>query len=189
MASRGTQLFVGRLSKETKLRDLENVFYLYGKLLRCDLKTAYGFIEYEDPRDAEEAMRRENNRKLFGSRIVVEYVRSGERGKPVGGQTRPTVVGDECFVCGKLGHWASSCPSRGDPRDSRDVLTDSRPPYRPRRRPLPPPPPRYRSRSRSPPPRRGYGPPPRARRRSMSPPRRPRPPPPMNRGRDRYARL
>lgn len=38
MARGGTQLFVGRLSKETTQRDLENVFYLYGKLSRCDIK-------------------------------------------------------------------------------------------------------------------------------------------------------
>jgi len=38
MARGGTQLFIGRLSKETTQRDLENVFYLYGKLSRCDIK-------------------------------------------------------------------------------------------------------------------------------------------------------
>ncbi|KAK3726506.1 hypothetical protein QZH41_014248, partial [Actinostola sp. cb2023] len=111
MARGGTQLFVGRLSKETKQRDLENVFYLYGKLSRCDIKYAYGFVEYEDARDAEEAMNRENNRRLFGSKIVVEYVRSKERGGPVS----DIKAGDECFKCGRLGHWRSSCTeSRGE---------------------------------------------------------------------------
>jgi arginine/serine-rich splicing factor 7 len=45
MVRGGTQLFVGRLSKETKQRDLENVFYLYGKLSRCDIK--YGELIFE----------------------------------------------------------------------------------------------------------------------------------------------
>lgn len=31
----------------------------------------------------QEALNRENNRKLFGSKIVVEYVKSKERGGPV----------------------------------------------------------------------------------------------------------
>ncbi|XP_031562218.1 serine/arginine-rich splicing factor RS2Z33-like [Actinia tenebrosa] len=178
MARGGTELFVGRLSKETKQRDLENVFYLYGKLSRCDIKygreRAYGFIEYEDPRDAEEALRRENNRKLFGSRIVVEYVKGKERGGP---------AGDECFKCGRLGHWASSCTvSRDDTDGFRGSGRHARPsPAILLKRP---PPSRYRSRSRSP--RRFPNPPPR-RRRSLSPPRRPRPPP-ISRSRDRYRR-
>ena len=32
------QLFVGSLSRDTQERDLENVFFKHGKLLRCDLK-------------------------------------------------------------------------------------------------------------------------------------------------------
>eukprot|EP00794_Sanderia_malayensis_P018192 gene18192-20007_t len=47
------QLFIGSLSRETQERDLENVFYKHGKLLRCDLKRGFGFVEYESPRDAE----------------------------------------------------------------------------------------------------------------------------------------
>ena len=31
-------LFVGRLSKDTRAKDLEDVFYKYGKLIRCDVK-------------------------------------------------------------------------------------------------------------------------------------------------------
>lgn len=32
------QLFVGRLPRGTRGRDLEDVFYKYGKLTRCDVK-------------------------------------------------------------------------------------------------------------------------------------------------------
>ena len=31
-------LFIGRLSKTTRLRDLEGVFERYGRMSRCDLK-------------------------------------------------------------------------------------------------------------------------------------------------------
>jgi RNA recognition motif-containing protein len=54
------ELFLGGLSKDTRRQDLEEVFNKYGKLTRCDIKyvngyagTAYGFIAFEDDRDAE----------------------------------------------------------------------------------------------------------------------------------------
>jgi len=31
-------LFIGRLSKNARVRDLEEVFEAYGRLLRCDVK-------------------------------------------------------------------------------------------------------------------------------------------------------
>ena len=57
---RGSELFLGGLSKETRRQDLEDVFTKYGRITRCDIKyvngyagTAYGFIGFEDERDAE----------------------------------------------------------------------------------------------------------------------------------------
>jgi arginine/serine-rich splicing factor 7 len=51
------QLFIGRLPRGSRASELEDVFYKYGKMTRCDvkqgIKMAYGFIEYEDKRDAE----------------------------------------------------------------------------------------------------------------------------------------
>ncbi|KAL5475402.1 hypothetical protein EMCRGX_G025211 [Ephydatia muelleri] len=74
-----TQLFVGRLPRNTRSRDMEDIFYRYGKMTRCDikqgLKMAYGFIEYEDKRDAEDAIRGEHGRDFMGTKIVVEWAR------------------------------------------------------------------------------------------------------------------
>ncbi|XP_064394758.1 probable splicing factor, arginine/serine-rich 5 [Halichondria panicea] len=73
------QLFVGRLPRSCQEKDLEDIFYRYGKMLRCDIKTglkmSYGFIEYEDKRDAEDAIDGEHGRDMMGSRIVVEWAR------------------------------------------------------------------------------------------------------------------
>ena len=33
-----TQLFVGRLPRNTRSRDMEDIFYRYGKMTRCDIK-------------------------------------------------------------------------------------------------------------------------------------------------------
>ncbi|XP_065887689.1 probable splicing factor, arginine/serine-rich 6 [Dysidea avara] len=73
------QIFVGRLPKHTRNRDLEDIFFPYGKLTRCEVKQgmrlAYGFVEFEDRRDAEDAIRQENGREFMGTRIVVEWSR------------------------------------------------------------------------------------------------------------------
>jgi len=44
--SREGQLFIGRLSRNTRTRDLEEVFETYGRLTRCDIKygSKYGFV-------------------------------------------------------------------------------------------------------------------------------------------------
>lgn len=58
------QLFVGRLDKGTRTKELEDIFGRYGKLMRCDIKFGrqpsglgaqfcYAFVDYEDRRDAE----------------------------------------------------------------------------------------------------------------------------------------
>ena len=38
MSRREGQLFIGRLNRNTRVRDLEEVFETYGRLTRCDIK-------------------------------------------------------------------------------------------------------------------------------------------------------
>jgi len=91
------ELFVGNLNPEVRIRDLENCFGRYGKIVRCDLKKNFGFIQLNDKRDAEEAIRKENNRRLLGSVMTVEWAKGsvGDPGKgprqggPPGGFRKP----------------------------------------------------------------------------------------------------
>ncbi len=70
-------------------RELEDLFAKYGRIRSVDLKTpprppAFAFIEYEDPRDAEEAVRGRDGYDFYGSRLRVE-VAKGARGAGFGG--------------------------------------------------------------------------------------------------------
>ncbi len=50
-------MHAGRLPLDCRPRDLEDMFYKYGRIIRCDVKVGFGFVEYEDRRDAEDAIR------------------------------------------------------------------------------------------------------------------------------------
>ncbi|KAG0319698.1 hypothetical protein BGZ99_004964 [Dissophora globulifera] len=91
-------LFLGRLAHDTRSRDLEDLFGKYGRVTRLDIKrgtnSGYGFVEYEDPRDAEEAVHKLNGSLVNGNPIVVEFAKNNGRR-----------AGDnECFKCGKEGN-------------------------------------------------------------------------------------
>eukprot|EP01113_Clastostelium_recurvatum_P012448 TRINITY_DN1646_c0_g1_i1.p1 TRINITY_DN1646_c0_g1~~TRINITY_DN1646_c0_g1_i1.p1 ORF type:complete len:166 (-),score=23.18 TRINITY_DN1646_c0_g1_i1:729-1178(-) len=110
MSDRGPsrRVYVGRLSTRTRDTDLEAAFDKYGRC-RVDLKSGFAFVEYDDERDAEDAIRALDNTDLDGSRIVVEQSH-GRRGGGPGGPGGPS-GGDSCFACGGRGHWARDCPS------------------------------------------------------------------------------
>ena len=111
------ELFVGNLNPEVRMRDLENCFGRYGKIVRCDLKKNFGFIQFEDRRDAEEAIRKENNRRLLGSEMTVEWAKGSVgdkvafRGGPGGGMGFRKPRSPDRFGGGGRG------PPRPPPRD------------------------------------------------------------------------
>lgn len=56
------ELYIGNLGRDVSRRDIETIFDKYGKVRRCDIKSkglgsSYAFLEYEDERDAEVALK------------------------------------------------------------------------------------------------------------------------------------
>ena len=76
------------------------------------LRFTINTVEFDDRRDAEDALRDLNGARLLGREIAVEWAKSEGR------RTEPSDA-DSCFRCGGTGHWAKDCkeaPSRRDHR-------------------------------------------------------------------------
>lgn len=77
------RIFVGNLPPDVRERDLEDLFYKFGKIAFIDLKTRRGppfaFVEFYDYRDAEEAVRCRDGKDFDGCKLRVEFPRGRER--------------------------------------------------------------------------------------------------------------
>mmetsp|Transcript_13787 Transcript_13787/g.22757 ORF Transcript_13787/g.22757 Transcript_13787/m.22757 type:complete len:310 (-) Transcript_13787:1064-1993(-) len=90
MSRASARIYVGHISSRTRESDLERTFSKYGRIVRCDLKNGYAFIEFSDERDAGDAVRDMDGRDLDGSRVIVEW----SRGHRPNGPIRPPMRSD-----------------------------------------------------------------------------------------------
>jgi len=69
------KVYIGNLSETASKQDVENVLTKYGKLKNVWVARkppGFAFIEFEDPRDADDAVRALDGTRICGSRVRVE---------------------------------------------------------------------------------------------------------------------
>jgi len=84
-------IYVGNLPSDVRNRQVEDLFDKYGKIVDVDIKMprsggapAYAFLQFDDPRDAEDAVRGRDGYDVSGQRIKVELHQSKNRGGGAG---------------------------------------------------------------------------------------------------------
>ncbi|XP_077287544.1 serine and arginine rich splicing factor B52 isoform X2 [Arctopsyche grandis] len=76
----GSRVYVGGLPFGVRQRDIEKFFKGFGKTRDILIKNGYGFVEFDDYRDADDAVYELNGKELLGERVSVERARGTPRG-------------------------------------------------------------------------------------------------------------
>ncbi|XP_019235630.1 PREDICTED: serine/arginine-rich splicing factor SR30-like isoform X1 [Nicotiana attenuata] len=76
-------IYVGNLPGDIREREVEDLFYKYGHIVEIDLKVpprppGYAFVEFEDSRDADDAIRGRDGYDFDGHRLRVELAHGGQ---------------------------------------------------------------------------------------------------------------
>merc|ERR1711976_43418 len=104
------KLFIGNISEGTTNQELKGVFERFAEVLEADVIKNYGFVHIDanaGRQKINEIIRELNGYNLNGSNIRVQMSTSGVRQKPGMG-------GDQCYRCGREGHWSKECPQFPD---------------------------------------------------------------------------
>ncbi|KAH7425991.1 hypothetical protein KP509_11G080500 [Ceratopteris richardii] len=83
-------IYVGNLPGDVREDEIEDLFYKYGRIVDIELKLpprppGFCFVEFEDARDAEDAIEGRNGYKYAGNYLRVELAHGG-RGPPSSGR-------------------------------------------------------------------------------------------------------
>ena len=76
-----SRIYLGRLPYRATQRDVERFFKGYGKITDVQLKNGYGFVDFDHPRDAEDAVYDLNGKDLCGERVIVELAKGTPHGR------------------------------------------------------------------------------------------------------------
>ncbi|KAF9435392.1 hypothetical protein BGZ76_006379, partial [Entomortierella beljakovae] len=74
-----TRVYLGHLARDASDRDVEGLFKGYGRIREVTLKNGFGFVEFNEPKDAEDAVYDYHGKEFMGERLVVELARGDRR--------------------------------------------------------------------------------------------------------------
>ncbi|KAK7038107.1 hypothetical protein R3P38DRAFT_2904476 [Favolaschia claudopus] len=69
------RLYLGRLASDVRSEDVSKLFEGYGSIIDCRVMTGFGFVEFENAKDAEDAVTNFNGKNFMGQNIVVEFAK------------------------------------------------------------------------------------------------------------------
>ncbi|KAJ9091859.1 hypothetical protein QFC21_007057 [Naganishia friedmannii] len=107
----GRRVYVGKLPPDVRQEDIEKLFRDF-KIRECRLMAGFGFVEFEEQRDAEDAVSKFDGAKLLGEPIMVEFAKE-RRPREAGGDFRGGPPGG---AYGAPGGGAYGAPGGGAPR-------------------------------------------------------------------------
>ena len=71
-----TRVFLGNLPPDCKVSDIQQFLEKYGRVRNVLIKQGkYGFAEFDDSRDADDAVYELHGKRLLGSRITLEFAK------------------------------------------------------------------------------------------------------------------
>ena len=84
------RVYVGNIPSDARDRDLEKFFKGYGRINDVVVKNGYGFVEFSDYRDADDAVADLDGKDMDGGRVRVELAREDPKrgGKRIKGSGR-----------------------------------------------------------------------------------------------------
>ncbi|XP_043835367.1 serine/arginine-rich splicing factor 9 [Dromiciops gliroides] len=117
------RIYVGNLPADVREKDLEDLFYKYGRIRDIELKNRRGlapfaFVRFEDPRDAEDAIYGRNGYDYGQCRLRVELPRNPGGGGPRGRTGPPSRRSDYRVL-------VSGLPPSGSWQDLKDHMREA----------------------------------------------------------------